>query len=297
MPILSLFSPGETGGPVAFLPVLLTILALSLIIALRSAIIVGVAFLWLRFAGFAQRRRIFRLPYAAGQLASELRAALPVIVLDAAAITAVGVLGLLPVASPTLFNTLAGFVLMFVWFEVWFYAAHRLMHQPRFYWIHRQHHVAKVVDPLSSLSFSLVERAILLVGALGFAIAITHLMPISAAGLSAYALVNYLLNVVGHSNVEIFPAWFVESRLGRYIVTPTFHALHHARYRGHYGLFTSVLDRAFNSVFPDYSAVQQRASEGAGLSRQGERLEAPPAPAPMPASGPAERGGGLGATP
>ncbi len=93
------------------------------------------------------------------------------------------------------------------------------------------------------------------------------------AGLALYGLANYALNVLGHSNVEVFPGWFARSRLGRWLVTPTYHALHHARYRGHYGLFTSVLDRCFGSVYADYEMVQQRASAGQGLTRQGERLK------------------------
>jgi Delta7-sterol 5-desaturase len=132
--------------------------------------------------------------------------------------------------------------------------------------------VAQVTDPLTSLSFSLMERMVLLTGVLGLAVLLSWLIEISLTGLWIYALTNYALNVMGHSNVEVFPAWFTKSWLGRLMVTPTYHSLHHARYRGHYGLFTSVLDRLFGSVYPDYEAVQERASNGEGLTRQGERI-------------------------
>ena len=68
------------------------------------------------------------------------------------------------------------------------------------------------------------------------------------------------MNVLGHSNLEVFPARFTQSPWGRWLITPTYHALHHARYRGHYGLFTQCLDRAFETVWPDYERVQQRAA-------------------------------------
>ena len=70
------------------------------------------------------------------------------------------------------------FAVMFVWFEIWFYVTHRLMHTRALYFIHKQHHVAKVTDPLAALSFSLAERAILITGALGFAALLSRWHPI-----------------------------------------------------------------------------------------------------------------------
>jgi Delta7-sterol 5-desaturase len=238
----------------------------------RSAIIVGAAFFWLRFSAFARSRKVFRMALDDGQLRSELLAAIPVLVLDAMAVTALIYTGLMTPVPATIANTLVTFVLMFVLFEIWFYVTHRAIHTKALFFIHRQHHVARVTDPLTSLSFSLLERLVLLTGALGAAVLLSSTIGISVAGLAAYGLANYALNVLGHSNVEVFPGWFASSRLGRWLVTPTYHALHHARYRGHYGLFTSVLDRIFGSVYADYELVQDRASAGHGLMRQGERL-------------------------
>lgn len=265
----------QTSGELTLLSALSAASVVALVIAFRSASVVALAFAWLRLSAFARRRRVFRLPYATGQILAELRAAVPVIVLDALVVTAVAAFGWLPVGASTISSSLLTFGLMFAWFEIWFYATHRLMHTPRFYWIHRQHHTAKVVDPLSSLSFSLLERMILITGALGFAVVLAQLMTVSAPGLIAYGIVNYLLNVLGHSNVEVFPAWFTRTHLGKWIVTPTYHALHHARYRGHYGLFTAILDRAYGNVFPDYETVQELASGGKGLIRQGEKASKP----------------------
>lgn len=242
-------------------------------VVFRSAIIIGAAFLWLRFSTFARSRRVFRIALPDGQLRSELIAAIPVLMLDAAAVTVMVYAGLLTTVPATWSNALVTFALMFVFFEVWFYVTHRALHTRALFFIHRQHHTAQVTDPLTSLSFSLIERLMLLFGALGAAIVLSWTIEISVAGLAAYGLANYALNVLGHSNVEVFPGWFARSRLGRWLVTPTYHALHHARYRGHYGLFTSVLDRIFGNVYPDYELVQDRASAGQGLTRQGERLK------------------------
>jgi Delta7-sterol 5-desaturase len=243
-------------------------------VMLRSGLFVAAAFLWLRFSNFARRRRVFRLPLPDGQVRSEMLATIPVLLLDAAAITAVFYTGLLTPAPATMTNTIGTIVAMFVLFEIWFYFTHRAMHTKALFFIHRQHHVAKVTDPLTSLSFSLLERVILLAGALGGAVLLSWTIEISLLGLWIYAIANYALNVLGHSNVEVFPPWFSRSWAGRMLVTPTYHALHHARYRGHYGLFTSVLDRLFGSVYPDYEAVQDRTGRGDGLTSLAERLAA-----------------------
>lgn len=257
----------------AMIPVLAVFAVVFAGFLLRSAIILGVAFLWLRFSAFARRRKVFRIALPPGQVRSEVFAAIPILMLDAAVVTAVIYTGLLTPTAANWSNMLVTFALMFVLFEIWFYLTHRAMHTKALFFIHRQHHVAKITDPLTSLSFSLLERLVLLTGALGAAILLSWNIEISIAGLAAYGVTNYALNVLGHSNVEVFPCWFTRSWLGRWLVTPTYHALHHARYRGHYGLFTSVLDRIFGHVFPDFELVQERASEGCGLTRQGERIK------------------------
>lgn len=261
-------------APSGTLPLLATFAAILAGVVFRSTMIVGAAFLWLAFSAFARTRKVFRIALPDGQLKSELLAAIPVLMLDAAVVTTVISAGLLTPVAATWSNAFVTFVLMFALFEIWFYFTHRAMHTRALFFIHRQHHVAKVTDPLTSLSFSLLERLVLLTGALGAAIMLSWTIEISLAGLAAYGLANHALNVLGHANVEVFPGWFARSRFGRWLVTPSFHALHHARYRGHYGLFTTILDRSFGNVYPDYELVQDRASTGRGLTRQGERLEA-----------------------
>ncbi|WP_233585170.1 sterol desaturase family protein [Corallococcus sp. CA054B] len=136
-----------------------------------------------------------------------------------------------------------------------------------------------MTEPLTALSFSVMERVVLLGGGLSMHFAATHLMPGSQAGVLAYMLTNYVLNAFGHGNTEWLPKRFVTSWVGRVLFTPTFHALHHARYQGHYGLFTVVLDRWLGTAFADYPRVHARARDGEGLTRIGERLAvAPPAP-------------------
>lgn len=225
----------------------------------------------------AERWRVYRRALAPGQLRSEARAAVGVVAVDALLITAFRAVyesRMVPFSPGVALLTYAW---MFVGFEVWFYVTHRLLHTRALYRLHAQHHVAQVTDPLTSLSFSMAERLILMGGGFGLVILAMQFMPVTRSAVMAYVLTNYALNVFGHGNTEWLPERFVSSWAGRLFFTPTFHALHHARYQGHYGLFTPVLDRWLGTAFDDYAQVHARARAGTGLERIGERVR-PAAP-------------------
>jgi sterol desaturase/sphingolipid hydroxylase (fatty acid hydroxylase superfamily) len=121
-----------------------------------------------------------------------------------------------------------------------------------------------VTHPLTSLSFSLTERAVYQLGIfLGFA-GISQLVPVPAVSALGYLAVTYLLQALVHSNVEVVPAWLVRSPLGRLVGTVSFHAMHHARGTRHYGFTTPILDYAFHTVWDDYPEVHARAAAGVG---------------------------------
>lgn len=224
----------------------------------------------------AERIRVYRRELAKGQLRSEAVAAVGVVLTDAVLIATFRYFAE-PMMGPFRLSTaLWSYAWMFVGFEVWFYVTHRLLHLPRFYRFHAQHHVAQVTEPLTALSFSVVERLVLMSGGLGIHFLALQLKPGTQAGILAYMLTNYALNAFGHGNSEWLPKRFVTSWVGRVFFTPTFHALHHARYQGHYGLYTVVLDRWLGTAFDDYPLVHARARDGAGLTRIGERLPVPP---------------------
>jgi len=228
---------------------------------LRLALLLALAFAGLRCWGWARRHPVLAGGWPAGQLASEAAAALRVLAFDTAAalLVAVALPGLGGV--PAVFSAqgwragLATLLVAGLWYELWFYGLHRALHTRWGWRWHRQHHTALVCSPLTALSFSLVERAGLLLGLLLFAALGLLGVPLSGPGLLAYVALNQVLNVLGHSNVALaLPArgW---GWLQPWLVTPTFHALHHARGGAHYGLFTTVLDRAFGTVLADYPAA------------------------------------------
>lgn len=241
----------------------------------RTVVICGGVMLALR-TGWAQARRTYRKAFAEGQLRSEATVGLRNLLLDAVLITAAAKFGVFQFVdfSPGVFALT--FVLLFCWYEVWFYASHRALHWKPLYRFHAQHHVAKVVHPLTSLSFSIVERLTLQVGAIAFIAIVSRLVPMTRGGAMAYFTFNYLLNVWGHSNLEVMRPGFHRTLPGRFFISASFHAMHHARYDGHYGLFTQVLDRALGTRWDDVDEVQSRAARGEGLEQLGERLGSQP---------------------
>jgi sterol desaturase/sphingolipid hydroxylase (fatty acid hydroxylase superfamily) len=244
-------------------------------VAFRSSTLVALFTLWARKTRFAQRRVVFAVDKDKTQTRRELLGAAQVLLFDGAFVAFYSGSGLFNAAPPTVFNVVATLVGLFVWVEVGYYFLHRLMHHPRFFFIHKRHHEALVVQPLTFICFSLQERFLHGVLAGGSAMLASHFLPVPLEGTMAYSVVFVLLDLLGHLNVEVFPSWFARSWLGRVIYTPTFHALHHARFRGHYGLFTTFMDRIFGTWFPDYERIQADAAEGRPMRSLSERRLAP----------------------
>ncbi|MFL5788583.1 MAG: sterol desaturase family protein [Flavisolibacter sp.] len=180
--------------------------------------------------------------------------------------------GMLKEADTNWFNLTYTFIIVFVWTEIWHYFSHRAMHHKSLLFIHRLHHESRITNPLSSISFSFLEKFIFSVGIVFPVAALSHLMPISFFGIYAYYLFYFITNVLGHSNIEIRKPGYTQTWIGSIINTPTYHAMHHARYVKNYGLITSTLDRLFNTMWEDYDKVQSRAASDQPLTKLSERL-------------------------
>lgn len=250
------------------LPWFLLATLLMMYVSLRAIFLEGGLYYWITRFSFPQNHRVFRLAYMPGQISSEIKSNLISILIDGVFFATLIKWSPLPPQDGWFFTT---FIVSFFWFEIWFYISHRTLHSPRLFFIHRQHHVAKVTSPFSALSFSIVERLILLTGGIGFMFLLSFFFPLSALGLALYLVFNYLLNLIAHSNVEFFPSRWLNSPWGRFFNAPTYHALHHARNKGHFGLFTPFLDQIFQTRFQDYPEVQKMAFQQNGLTSLGAK--------------------------
>jgi sterol desaturase/sphingolipid hydroxylase (fatty acid hydroxylase superfamily) len=138
------------------------------------------------------------------------------------------------------------------------YVLHRIAHWRRFYAVHRMHHDYPTPSALSLFVLHPLET-------LGFGslwIALVFVYPFSAWSVVAYTGFNLVYGLIGHLGVELFPRGWVASPLG-VLTTTTFHDQHHSAPGHNFGFYTTLWDRLFGTLHPDY----QRAFEETAARR------------------------------
>jgi sterol desaturase/sphingolipid hydroxylase (fatty acid hydroxylase superfamily) len=93
-----------------------------------------------------------------------------------------------------------------------------------------------------------------------------EMITVSENALIVYYVLLPLINIFTHINVEITPkSWSHNKWLTALLITPSYHALHHARCRGHYGVTTPLMDVIFGTTYKDYQKVHEKSRMGDGL--------------------------------
>jgi sterol desaturase/sphingolipid hydroxylase (fatty acid hydroxylase superfamily) len=138
---------------------------------------------------------------------------------------------------------------MIVVHDAYFYWTHRLMHHPRlFRWLHHTHHRSTSPTPWAAYAFSPGEAFV----QAGIGPLIVFTMPVHPAAFGLFMFWQIAFNVFGHSGYEIFPKWFLRSRIGLVLNSITHHSLHHERFKSNFGLYFNVWDRMLGTNHPDY---------------------------------------------
>lgn len=238
----------------------------------RSVVAVAIGFAFVKLTNFGRKRRIYKMRYGRNQLRTEAVSMMKIVPYYSLLISIATYFELIHFARFSFWGSFQTFATIFVWNEIWFYGLHRLLHHPKLMFIHKDHHRSTVASPLSIASFSLTEQTFHVFCALFWPAVTSRFLPVTFEGLALYSLFQISVNILGHMNVEIYPPKFAESRIGKWVTTPTFHTLHHGRVLGHYGLLTTIPDRLFGTFYEDYPRVQTRAAEGHGLMRAAERV-------------------------
>lgn len=232
----------------------LGLLALALLGALVAMTVVSTAI------GFAlermpRARRIWAVPLDPGQLRLELKGNAIFLLVQTAAFSAVLSTGLPRYGAPSWPSGVAWFFGLMLGFQVYYYFLHRAMHTKALVRFHRWHHKSRVTTPLSGQSVSFAEA----VGwAMGYALLpalASQLVPISFEGWAAYIAFNIFGNMVGHSNVELVPATPGMRASTLFSNAFVYHALHHARWTGHYSFQSALMDRLFGTEWQDWPAL------------------------------------------
>jgi lathosterol oxidase len=161
-------------------------------------------------------------------------------------------------------------------FQAYYYFLHRAMHLKPLMFMHRWHHDSLVTTPLTGFSMHPLEGVGWCVGFFGPALLASVVTEIGAIGFLSFLAFSWYGNIVGHANVEFMPKVTATRGYSRVISNPiSYHSLHHARFKGHFGFATSWADELFGSQFPDWIAVAKRVQSGQPLQKLNERAGAP----------------------
>jgi sterol desaturase/sphingolipid hydroxylase (fatty acid hydroxylase superfamily) len=209
-----------------------------------------------------RHRRIWAVPLDAGQLGHELIGNLAFLAVTILSFTAALAGRMLRLGDDTPLRMLLTFLCLGLGFQVFYYGLHRALHTRSLVRFHRFHHASRVTTPLSGQSMHVVEAAGWMLGYVGLPILFSQVAPISLVGWAAYMTYNVLGNIVGHANVESVPAAPGVRTLSLFSNVLTYHALHHARWTGHYGFATALMDRLFGTEWDDWQALHRRTASG-----------------------------------
>ncbi len=144
-----------------------------------------------------------------------------------------------------------------------FYGTHRLFHRPFFYrWCHLGHHRSQRPTPWTSFAFDPIEAVTQGL----FLIAIVMIVPLHYITLLAVLTTMSIWAVVNHLGLERLPARFPHHWLGRWLIGPAHHGLHHQRQSLHFGLYFTFWDRLCGTEAPSYPGLNWPARSEAGRS-------------------------------
>ncbi|MEZ4409993.1 MAG: sterol desaturase family protein [Polyangiales bacterium] len=156
-------------------------------------------------------------------------------------------------------------------FQVFYWFLHRAMHQRARVWMHRWHHRSQVTTPLTGLSMHPPRR----LGGWSAWWACPRSRrascPWGSGASSATTAFNTLGNVVGHANVEP-TARFAATRNATWFANAfVYHAMHHARWNGHYAFQAALMDRLMGTEWSDWPALYERIASGRPLTSLQEK--------------------------
>ncbi|MCT0215809.1 sterol desaturase family protein [Synechococcus sp. CS-1330] len=131
-----------------------------------------------------------------------------------------------------------------------FYFTHRLFHHRALYALfHRGHHRSRRPTPWTSFAFDPPEA---LVQSL-FLVGVVTLLPLHVITLLAVLSTMTIWAIVNHLDLDELPRRFPHHWLGRWVIGPAHHALHHHRPSVHFGLYFTFWDRVCSTEDTSYS--------------------------------------------
>ncbi len=147
------------------------------------------------------------------------------------------------------------YLLVLILQDSFFYATHRLCHHPALYpWMHLGHHRSGQPTPWTSFAFDLPEAILQAL----FLVVLVVVVPLHLITLLAVLTTMTIWAIVTHLGLSHLPEWFPHHWLGRWLIGPAHHSLHHRHSDRHFGLYFTFWDRILATEDPSYASSLRR---------------------------------------
>ncbi|MEV6525862.1 sterol desaturase family protein [Longispora sp. NPDC051575] len=146
-------------------------------------------------------------------------------------------------------GTLVDLLLLILIMDAVMYAGHALAHLRRLFPLaHQLHH--RFTDARPMTLFALHPAEVLGFGAVW--IGVLAVYTFDAWAVAAYTVVNLIFGVLGHLGLDPTPPRIRRSAVFYLVATPALHDGHHRDPRYNLGFYTTIGDRLFGTLAPDY---------------------------------------------
>jgi len=155
------------------------------------------------------------------------------------------------------FSVFVFVVLSDAWAYFWHLGYHRVSD---FYRVsHHVHHLSVVTTPWTTFQVSPIE----LLPPTLFSALMVATLPLATPVLVVITVASIVLTMIGHGGVEVFPRGTATHWFGRWLVTPTYHQMHHERGDRNIALYFNWWDRILGTKNADYEARFEKVSASA----------------------------------
>jgi Delta7-sterol 5-desaturase len=139
------------------------------------------------------------------------------------------------------------YLLVLVLQDTFFYFTHRWFHHREIFpWLHQGHHRSRHPTPWTSFAFDPLEAIVQSL----FLVGIVFLLPLHFATLMALLTTMTIWAVLNHLGSDRLPPAWRYPWLGRWLIGPAHHSIHHLRYNLNYGLYFTFWDRLLGTQDP-----------------------------------------------
>ena len=139
-------------------------------------------------------------------------------------------------------------VFLIVVHDFYFYLTHRMLHHKKLFFIHRRHHLSTNPTPWAAFSFGPIEAVIQII----WIPIVAFFVPLHFYALLVWSFFMMIMNVIGHLGYEIFPKNFLNSFIGKILLSSTYHNLHHSKSKSNFGLYFTFWDRILGTEDENY---------------------------------------------